>query len=370
MKRIPTSVRFLGTVAGSRSLKLLVSDFHPRPKVQTVRFGHGAHPPVTVLLHGAFLCLLLSADAGCGTEHAPPVQGQTDTDGVVTTGVEGGSVDDTAANAPYYCIYNDENPTGLTGVKHQCGLEYDLDITFTVSPPIGSDFQVPLSVSGVQTVSEDSTYEHPYVIACCTDVTDHPDWPFTDSCDYEHHRACLSDFIEHICDAPGVWLERAALDFTGQGREAIESAAEWFSNNRSACHEHFWSGPDSLHTADLCSTDFDGFFDHTPWEPGVSFAYVVGETVIAEASNFVIAPRSSLDEDVPMAPPTPAESCALPDSNNGETPPSDRYRRRRRVQRAGNQRHAHQALHRKRWRGCLSDTRGIVSREPSLHHWL
>ena len=35
---------------------------------------------------------------------------------------------DTGSDPPYYCIYNSDNG-GLVGVKHQCNLEYDLDVT-------------------------------------------------------------------------------------------------------------------------------------------------------------------------------------------------------------------------------------------------
>jgi hypothetical protein len=270
---------------------------------------------------GAAFSLLLVLEGGCGGGgHEMPVQ---ETDGVVTTGVDGGaSADETGATVPYYCIYNDDNPMDLVGVKHQCSLEYDLDISFTVTPLIGPSFQVPLSVTGVQTLN-DSTYEHPFVMACCTDVTTHWDWPFDDSCGYLHHKACLSDFIEHICDAPGVWLESAAHDFVGQGAEAIEGASKWFKDHRQDCYDHFWTGPDDLLNAALCDPEFDGLFDHTPWEPTESWTYVEPITglLIAEVSNVSVAPRSSLDESVPQPPPSPAESCTLPNSNNGETPP-------------------------------------------------
>jgi hypothetical protein len=273
--------------------------------------------------HRVVVCLLLATHAGCGTEHPEPDQSNTETDGVMTTGVDGGSADETGAEMPYYCIYDKDNPLNLVGVKHQCGLEYDLEITFTVSPPYGSDYQVPLSVDAVQTVSDSSTYEHPYVMACCTNVTTHPDWPFDDSCNYAHHRACLSDFIEHICGAPGVWLERAAKDFVGQGGEAIQAAATWFKAHRNDCYEHFWTGPDALSDADYCSSEFDGFFDHTAWEPNVTISYQdpITQLVISEAFDFRIAPRSSVDQVVPKAPPSSAEACSLPNSNNGETPP-------------------------------------------------
>jgi hypothetical protein len=43
--------------------------------------------------------------------------------------------------------------------------------------------------------------------------------------------------------------------------------------------------------------------------------------VLGEVSNVVIAPRSSFDQVTPKVPPNPAESCELPNGNNGETPP-------------------------------------------------
>lgn len=264
---------------------------------------------------------LLVLGSGCGGGgNEPPIQ---ETDGVVTTGLDGGgSADETGAEVPYYCIYNDEDLMGFVGVKHQCSLEYDLDISFTVTPPVGPSFQVPLSVTSVQTLN-DSTYEHPFVMACCTDVTTHPDWPFNDSCYYAHHKACLSDFIEHICDAPGVWLEQAAHDFVGQGAQAIKGAAEWLENHRQECYAHFWTGPDDLLNADPCDPEFDTRFDHTPWEPTETWTYVEPITglPIAEVSNVSIAPRSSLGESVPQPPPSPAASCTAPDGNNGEAPP-------------------------------------------------
>jgi hypothetical protein len=133
----------------------------------------------------------------------------------------------------------------------------------------------------------------------------------------------LSDFIEHICDAPGVWLEQTAHDFVGQGAEAIEGAAQWFKNHRQECYNHFWTGPDDLLNADPCASDFDNRFVHTPWEPTETWTYVEPITglPIAEVSNVSVAPRSSLGEHVPQPPPSPAESCMLPNSNNGETPP-------------------------------------------------
>jgi len=273
---------------------------------------------------GVFSLLLVLGDGGCGCggDGAPTHQG-TETDGVITTGVDsGGSADETGPQVPYYCLYNEDNPMGLVGVKHQCNLEYDLDISFTVTPPFGPSFQVPLSVSSVQTLN-DSTYEHPFVMACCTDVTTHENWPFDDSCAYEHHKACLSDFIEHICDAPGVWLEQTAPDFVGQGAEAIEGASKWFKEHRQDCYNHFWTGPDDLSHTDPCDSEFDDRFNHTPWEPTESWAYRDPFTglQIAAVSNVSIAPHSSLDEHVPQPPPSPATSCTLPDSNNGETPP-------------------------------------------------
>jgi hypothetical protein len=263
------------------------------------------------------VCLLLVV-GGCGGGGSDQEQVNTETDGVVTTGVSDEGADETAEQPPYFCIYNEDNP-GYVGVKHQCSLEYDLDISFTVTPPVGPSFVVPMSLTGVQTLN-DSTYEHPFVMACCSHVTDHADWPFADSCGYLHHKACLSDFIEHICDAPGVWLQQAAHEHIGQGAEAIEAAASWFKGHRQDCYDHFWLGPDALYDVDDCAPEFDGFFDHTPWEPGKNWSYNILGIGVAEISDVVIAPRSSLGESVPQAPPPDAQSCTAPDSNNGETP--------------------------------------------------
>lgn len=261
--------------------------------------------------------------AGCGGGANPGGQVATDTDGVVTTSVDGGDqgADETGGNTPYYCIYNTNNG-GLTGVKHQCSLEYDLDITFTLSLAGGSSFEVPLSVTSVQTAN-DSTYEHPFVMACCTDIREAPGWPFDDSCETRQHQACMSDFIQHVCNAPGNWLEAAADDYLGQGKEAIQAAAKWLNNHRQECYDHFWLGPDALHGAMLCDPMFDGFFNHTPWEPSATFQYVLPFTnlVFAEVSSIVVAPRSSFGQNVPLEPPTPAQECSHPGGNDGEVPP-------------------------------------------------
>lgn len=270
---------------------------------------------------------LLLVTAGCGGGEHGSVQGATDSDGVVTTGVDGGGgdqsggVDETGApQAPYYCIYNSDNP-GFVGVKQQCNLEYDLDITFTVTPLVGDPFEVPLSAFGVQTVSDESTYEHPFVMACCTDIRDADGWPFADTCGTRHHGACMSDFIQHVCNAPGNWLAATADDFLGDGQEAIQAAAKWLNEHKQECYDHFWLGQDLLFEADYCLPEYDGFFDHTPWEPSETFQYVVFDAVVAEVSNIVVAPRSSLGQHVPLEPPDAAEACSNPGGNDGEAPP-------------------------------------------------
>lgn len=279
----------------------------------------------------AWSLLLLSAGCdGCGGSEHGVVQGATDSDGVVTTGVDGGGggddqssggVDETGSQPPpYYCIYNGDN-SGLVGEKHQCNLEYDLDITFTVTPLVGEPFDVPLSAFGVSTVSDESTYEHPFVMACCTDIRDADGWPFADTCDTQHHRACMSDFIQHVCNAPGNWLAATADDFLGDGQEAIQAAAKWLNEHKQECYDHFWLGEDALFNAAYCDPEYDGFFDHTPWEPSETFQYVVFDAVVAEVSNIVVAPRSSLGEHVPLEPPDAAEACSNPGGNDGEAPP-------------------------------------------------
>jgi hypothetical protein len=209
------------------------------------------------------------------------------------------------------------------GVKHLCKLEYTLDVTFTVTPlgiGGGPPFEVPIMSAPVQTLNE-STYEHPLVAVCCTDVTEHPDWEFEDSCRYEHHRWCMSDFLDHVCLAPGNWLEALASEYTGQGQEAIEAAAKWLRENRQACYNHFWTGPDDLLNADYCDAQFDGNFVHDPWEPGESFVFAVFGVPLFKVSDIIVEPRSNFGLYVPAPPPNPAEACEEPISNDGEAPP-------------------------------------------------
>ncbi len=274
-----------------------------------------------------FLLLLASLSACNGGSNPPPVQDPTDGDGVLTTGITtvGGDdgldgADDTEGIEPQlYCIFNEDNAEGLQGVKHQCSIEYDLDITMTIDPPVGGSFQHQLFATA-QT-GNDSTYEQPMVMACCTDVTGHPSWPLDDSCPIVQHRACMSDFIEHICGAPATWLRAAANGLVGQGGEALDGAADWFAAHRNDCYAHFWSGDDALHTANFCEPVFDAFFEHTPWEPGLTWEYQVAGITIASVSNISIAPRSAQGSHVPIAPPNPAEPCSDPASNNGISPP-------------------------------------------------
>ena len=274
----------------------------------------------TALSRGPLWLTLLNL--ACNTEHELPDQNATESSGIVTTGLDDpteGVVDDTGAPPPYFCLYGDAN--GFPGVKQQCNIEYDLDVTFDFSPIVGSPFQIPLALTGVQTVSDESTYEHPFVAICCSDVRDHPDWEFDDSCEYEHHKACMSDFIEHICNAPGTWLQSIAHEHIGNGAEAISGAAEWLKDHRQECYDHFWTGPDSLFNANYCDSEYDSFFDHTPWEPSETFQYVLAGIPVASVSNITVSPRSSFGENVPVPPPTSAEACSAPPPNDGEAPP-------------------------------------------------
>lgn len=252
-------------------------------------------------------------------------QDDTDSDGVVTTGIGGasdGAVDESGNEgdaAPHYCIYSN-NPNGLEGIRHQCNMEYDLDISFKVTPLIGAPFEKSISISGVQTLN-DSTYERPFVMACCTDITEAPGWPYADSCTSAHHRPCFSDFIEHICAAPGDWLERAALEHSFDGKMAIEAASKWFNDHRNDCYQHFWSGPDALDSLSMCSPDLDGKITHTPWKPGKTWSYVIDEQVLATVSDVEIKPTSWLGTAVPHPPPASPATCMLPDQNDSVAPP-------------------------------------------------
>lgn len=273
----------------------------------------------------------LFVGSACG-EAVPPSTDQpgleTETDGIFTSGVDGGDGADETGEEPVYCITNDDNPQGLEGVKHLCDITYDLDIALTVDPFFGSNYSEGHSVVGVQTVAPPSTYEHPFVSACCTDITEHPSWPVADTCALPHQMACMSDLIEHVCHAPGTWLLKLANNGIGigNGEMAIEAAAEDFmygyttdmegNNLRQQCINHFMKGPDDLIEANLCGEDFVGGFDHEPFSPGVSWTYL-GNTVF----DVTITLRSSFATGGVEPPPTPAETCSNPPDNNGEVPP-------------------------------------------------
>lgn len=112
----------------------------------------------------------------------------------------------------------------------------------------------------------------------------------------------------------------------GAGEIAIEAAAEDFiygyttdmdgNNLRQQCINHFIGGPDNLIEADLCSEDFDGFFEHEPFSPGISWTYL-GNTVF----DVTVTLRSSFSDGGVEPPPTPARSCDAGPDNNGEVPP-------------------------------------------------
>lgn len=139
-----------------------------------------------VLIISASTAVVLTL--GCKTEYPDP--SQVDIDGIVTTGVGDDGLDGTGTEGVdtlSFCILG-EGDGLLQGIKHQCSIEYDLDIQFTVDPPFGSPFTHTQSITA-QT-GNDSTYEHPMVAVCCSDVTDEPDWSIADSCNFPHHRAC------------------------------------------------------------------------------------------------------------------------------------------------------------------------------------
>lgn len=246
---------------------------------------------------------------------------ETETDGVFTTGVDGGDgADDTAGPEPVYCITNDDNPDDLEGVKHMCDITYDLDLEISVNPVFGSNYVEGNSVTSVQTLDPPSTYDHPFASACCTDITDHPSWPVSDTCGLIHQRACMSDFIEHICHAPGSWLFKLAHNGigVGSGEEAIQRAANTFTYGdlKQRCIDHFMAGADDLINADLCGTEFSGSFEHEPFTPGDTWTYLGNE-----AFDLTITLTSSFATGGVEVPPSPPETCGSAPDNNGEIPP-------------------------------------------------
>ena len=248
---------------------------------------------------------IVSCQSETGTP--PPEQVLPSTggsDGFLTGVLEGGSADDTGGEPMVHgCDFKDNSaPEGAVLIRHQCSFEYDMELSYEFNgSPAGH------AVGAVVAVNE-SSYEHPFVAACCTDVTEYPGYD-GNSCATPHQKACVSDLIEHLCAGPSSWMAEEAVPLA---EPIFDAASIWFNQNRAACYSALWlqSGLDSM---DFCSEL--GSVELT-WSPSVSF-----ESLVNELDNFELTVNLiGLDSNPVLEPPAEPLPCN-PMDNNGEIPP-------------------------------------------------
>ncbi len=235
----------------------------------------------------------------------------TDGDGLVTEPLadesagEGSNIDG--------CLYQAED--GVAGYRYECGLEYDLTVRATVTPGLGSAFEVQRGIVGVVTRNE-GTYEHPLAMACCGDLSPIP----ADTCTTDHHRACFSDHLSQACITAGALLDALGDDQgIGSGGLALKKAAKELKSRANDCYSHLWSGPDDIAgqtEVDSCSVAHNSFFEHAPFEPAFSVTYGV-----FAVSDVVVELRSSLGNSVVAPLPADPIICNDPRQNDGDLPP-------------------------------------------------
>lgn len=246
-----------------------------------------------------------------GIASSGPVVCENETEAADETGDDGGG--------PPFCL--DKQSSIKSGIRHQCGGEYDLTVSFTIDPGTQSSYTVPL-FNNVMPGNE-SSYEDPFVSVCCSDVTEAPGWcpGGADTCDTVHQRFCYSALVAHICYGVGPWLRTYAIqndgfnDLPGLVREGGDWAA---GDGRQECYDHFWNDPpDEFYEEDFCVAGYDGFFQHTPWEPNKSWSGLVGEV-----RDLKVELRTKAGPTFVIPPPTSgAEECSAAPSGADGIPP-------------------------------------------------
>lgn len=210
------------------------------------------------------------------------------------------------------CVYSDAPGSIDGGLEFQCKAEYEVLLFFTFTPYLGAPQPDFASVS-VDDTSIESTYEDPFVMACCSELDPLP----VDTCTTPHHQACYSDLIEHVCQTvvQMLWSKGKELD---PGSSAFEDAHDWIKQRTQECYDHFWNGTDSLRDADKCTEGHIGHFVSDDWILDEPFA---GDLFGADVYLDRVQLTTRLPADAVQALPTSPESCMLPDSNDGEIPP-------------------------------------------------
>lgn len=271
----------------------------------------------------ASLVSLIATAIACQHEHPTIDVGATETDAHITMlptapGEAGGDEGaDVTGGDEGGCF--PEPIDGVSGVKYQCSLEYDVMVGYHVNVGGGIDEYDRFPSSTAQS-GNDSTYEHPSVAACCTELDELPE----DSCMLPHHAACFVDLVQHACYSVEKMMQADAESIVvGDGHDAILHAATAVADLRVDCFRTLWLGGDeTCDEGDVCAMDFctfahDSFDDLPTWNAGISVVYG-----LATVSNIQMSLSTLLQGDVLVPLPDPADTCTDQHENDGVPPPS------------------------------------------------
>lgn len=256
---------------------------------------------------------------GCQEEFPDVDPIDTDGDGVLTGIVDGDDEGADVTGGPELVGCLEKEAEGVVGVKFECKAEYELAVNGEVHPAVGSDYPLGPLGGTVLTVN-DSTYDDPIAMACCSEVEDFP----SDSCELAtHHRACFIDLLGHVCLSSARLVQaRASGIVLLNGHSAVQEAGDDLRDRVNECLDHFWRGgdeecdPGDLCQADLCEFAHDSFEDLPTWNAGNGPSVGGSQVVDITVDLHVVVP-----DDAVQPPPDPPAACYSSEENDGVPPP-------------------------------------------------
>jgi hypothetical protein len=231
----------------------------------------------------------------------------TDADGIDTEAV----ADESGGPTIDGCIYA-PSPNAV-GYKYECNVQYDVAVRATVDPLIGANFEISEAANNVSSVNEGS-YEHPIVMACCSEVDPLP----ADTCTLPAHKACFSDLVSQACQQAAAMLEDLHHELApGSGFTAVDQAADELRLRVNDCYEHFWELDVAVQAQpDACGVAHTSFYHHPVWNAGFSVT-AAGVTV----SDIEVDLTSLLGATTVQPLPQEPDLCSDPGENDGDFPP-------------------------------------------------
>ncbi|MBP7286281.1 MAG: hypothetical protein KBB21_06680 [Nannocystaceae bacterium] len=142
----------------------------------------------------------------------------------------------------------------------------------TFVPTFGSPFDHAININ-VNAVN-DSSYEHPLVMACCSDQPE----DVANTCAMEIHRACYVDLLMQACKAVGPLIQTHSSDQgIGTGAGVMNVAGKDIKQDLvQHCFDSLWYADDSEHPTcqsgglceneDFCGAQFGPAFHHPKWK--------------------------------------------------------------------------------------------------------